>query len=91
MAYIPISKERGFTLSFDKTQEMIRARMREGFTVEDFKKVIDLKTAEWMRDPRMCKYLRPTTLFGSKFESYINQKSCKKSLNEEDYDLDDEA
>jgi len=34
-----------------KTQEMIRARIREGFTVEDFKKVIDLKTAEWMHDP----------------------------------------
>ena len=74
-----------------KTQEMIRARIREGFTVEDFKKVIDLKTAEWMHDPRMCKYLRPATLFGSKFESYFNQKSIKKSLNEEDYDLDDEA
>ncbi len=74
-----------------KTQEMIRARIREGFTVEDFKKVIDLKTIEWMYDPRMCKYLRPATLFGSKFESYLNQKSCEKSLNEEDFDLDDEA
>jgi uncharacterized phage protein (TIGR02220 family) len=72
-----------------KTQEIIRERAREGFTVEDFKKVIDLKTAEWLHDPRMNKYLRPATLFGTKFESYLNQKPCKKPLSEEDFDLDD--
>ena len=75
--------------STHKTQEMIKARMREGFSVEDFKKVIDLKTAEWLNNPRMSKYLRPATLFGTKFESYLNQKSYKKTLNEEDFDLDD--
>ncbi|HEY2422210.1 MAG TPA: conserved phage C-terminal domain-containing protein [Neobacillus sp.] len=74
-----------------KTQEMIRARIKEGFTLEDFKKVIDIKTAEWMDNQRMNQYLRPATLFGDKFESYLNQKSSKKTLNEEDFDLDDEA
>ncbi|MGG3468996.1 conserved phage C-terminal domain-containing protein [Neobacillus pocheonensis] len=73
----------------NKTQELIRARVREGFTLEDFKKVIDLKTAEWLHDPRMCKFLRPATLFGTKFESYLNQKSSKKTLSEEDFDLHD--
>lgn len=73
----------------NKTKELIRARVREGFTLEDFKKVIDLKTAEWLNDPRMCKYLRPATLFGTKFESYLNQKSSKKTLSEEDFDLHD--
>ena len=72
-----------------KTQELIKARLREGFTVEDFKRVIDSKTAEWLSNPRMSKYLRPTTLFGTNFESYLNQKPIKKTLKEEDFDLDD--
>ncbi|MCH6265342.1 conserved phage C-terminal domain-containing protein [Neobacillus citreus] len=75
--------------SSPKTKELIRARAREGFTLEDFKAVIDLKTAEWLEDPVMCKYLRPETLFGSKFEAYRNQKLWKKELTEEDFDLDE--
>lgn len=75
--------------SSPKTKELIRARSREGFTLEDFKAVIDLKAAEWLEDPVMCKYLRPETLFGSKFEAYRNQKPWKKKLNEEDFDLDE--
>jgi uncharacterized phage protein (TIGR02220 family) len=71
------------------TQGKIRARFREGFTLEDFKKVIDLKTAEWLSHPQMNKYLRPETLFGNKFESYLNQKSSKKLYREEDFNLDD--
>jgi uncharacterized phage protein (TIGR02220 family) len=75
--------------STPKTQELIKARVGEGFTLEDFKRVIDIKTAEWLHDHHMCKYLRPATLFGSKFESYLNQKSFKRTLNEEDFDLND--
>jgi uncharacterized phage protein (TIGR02220 family) len=75
--------------SSPKTKELIRARSREGFTLEDFKTVIDVKAAEWLEDPVMCKYLRPETLFGSKFEAYRNQKSWKKELTEEDFDLDE--
>jgi uncharacterized phage protein (TIGR02220 family) len=71
------------------TQEKIRARYREGFTLEDFKKVIDLKVAEWLNHPQMNKYLRPETLFGNKFESYFNQKSSNKIYREEDFNLDD--
>lgn len=56
-----------------KTQSLIRARVNEGFTKEDFKKVIDNKTAEWLGSD-MEKYLRPETLFGTKFESYLNSK-----------------
>lgn len=57
-----------------KTQTLIRARYKETFTTEDFKKVIDNKVAEWLSDPQMNQYLRPETLFGTKFESYLNQK-----------------
>ena len=54
------------------TQTKIRARMAEGYTVEDFVAVIDKKCAEWLHDPKMQAYLRPETLFGTKFESYLN-------------------
>lgn len=56
------------------TKEHINARWREGFTLEQFKTVIDKKCAEWKDDPKMSQYLRPQTLFNSeKFESYLNQ------------------
>ena len=55
------------------TQEHINARLKEGFTVDDFKTVINKKCVEWMGTD-MQKYLRPDTLFRpSKFESYLNQ------------------
>lgn len=56
------------------TQRLIKARFNEGMTTKDFKKVIDNKCDDWLKDPKMCGYLRPATLFGSKFESYLNQK-----------------
>ena len=54
-----------------KTRTCINARLNEGFTVEDFQKVIDRKCAEWIGTD-FEKYLRPETLFGAKFESYLN-------------------
>lgn len=58
----------------NKTQTLIRARQVEGFELEDFKKVIDNKAASWLNDSKMCKFLRPETLFGNKFEGYLNEK-----------------
>ncbi len=60
--------------SSKKTQTLICARLKEGFETKDFRAVIDLKTDEWFRNPEMQQYLRPETLFGTKFESYLNQK-----------------
>lgn len=54
------------------TQSHIKARLNEGFTVEDFKKVIDKKSASW-QNSEMAKFLRPQTLFSTKFESYLNE------------------
>ena len=61
--------------SSKKTQRLIRARKKEGYTLDDFKTVIDKKTAEWFHNPKMQQYLRPETLFGTKFESYLNANS----------------
>lgn len=57
-----------------KNQTVIRARTDEGFSLQDFKKVIDNKVTEWTGTD-MEKYLRPETLFGTKFEGYLNQES----------------
>ena len=54
------------------TQSLINARLNEGYTVEDFKKVIDIKVDNWS-NTEWEKYLRPTTLFGNKFENYLNE------------------
>ena len=55
-----------------QTKAFIRARVNEGFTIDDFKRVIDKKGSDWLEDPQMNTYLRPSTLFGTKFESYLN-------------------
>lgn len=66
-----------YRASSKATQRLISARLHEGFTVEDFKAVIRTKHAEWANDAKMRKFLRPETLFGTKFESYLNQ--CTES------------
>lgn len=58
----------------DKTRKLIKKLWKDGFRFEDFKHVILVKTEEWLNDPAMNKFLRPETLFGTKFESYLNQK-----------------
>ncbi|EDN8810076.1 DNA replication protein [Listeria monocytogenes] len=70
-----------YKASSQKTKKHISARLGEGFSVDDFKKVIDIKTAEWLNDTNMRKYLRPETLFGTKFESYLNQLVRKDGSN----------
>jgi uncharacterized phage protein (TIGR02220 family) len=69
-----------YRASGSKTQRLIKARFNDGFNDEDFKKVIDIKVAEWSGTD-MAKYLRPETLFGTKFESYLNQEVKKSKTN----------
>ena len=64
--------------------KLIVAKLKAGYTVEDFKTVIDNKTADWLNNPDMCQYLRPATLFGNKFESYLNQQ---KAIRKKAYDI----
>ncbi|WP_242957631.1 conserved phage C-terminal domain-containing protein [Clostridium cochlearium] len=63
-----------YRASSNKTQQFIRGRLQEDFTLEDFYRVIDIKSKEWLGTD-MEKYLRPETLFGAKFEGYLNQKN----------------
>jgi len=59
-----------------ETKKLIHARLSDGFTVEDFKAVIYKKAKQWKDDPKMCGFLRPQTLFGTKFEAYLNEKAA---------------
>jgi len=60
-----------------KTKELINARWAEGFRLDDFKAVIEGRSKLWKDDPEMNEYLRPITLFGTKFESYLNACGAK--------------
>ncbi|MEY8694960.1 phage replisome organizer N-terminal domain-containing protein [Bacillus safensis] len=64
--------EKNYRHTTPKTQQLIKARWNEGFRFDDFKKVILAKCFEWRDNPDMSKFLRPETLFGTKFEGYLN-------------------
>ena len=66
----------------------INQRFQDGRTIEDFKSVIDAKTEKWLNDPKMCEYLRPSTLFSEKnFENYLEEsKSRPPAKKEPNYD-----
>ncbi|MCI5736066.1 MAG: conserved phage C-terminal domain-containing protein [Eubacterium sp.] len=80
-----------YKLTGKKIKDLIRARMNEGYTVEDFKTVIDKKFKSWGNDPKMSLFLRPSTLFGTRFGEYLNeyQASDPNKLNcKPTYDLE---
>ena len=80
--YLNIKTNKNYKWQSKDTQKHIKARLNEGYTIDDFKKVIDIKSNNWL-DTNMEEYLRPSTLFGSKFESYLNEKlkAKPKDLN----------
>jgi len=67
-----------YRASSKSTARHIEARLHEGYTLQDFKTVIDKKVAEW-KGGEMEKYLRPETLFGSKFEGYLNARVTQQN------------
>ena len=74
--YLNKKASTNYRASTKNTQSFINARVSEGYTVEDFKKVIDSKSREWLGTD-FEKYLRPATLFGTKFENYLNEANKK--------------
>nr|DAF56794.1 MAG TPA: replisome organizer [Siphoviridae sp. ctKFk2] len=85
-----LNEKTGKKLRWDvkSNQKEIKARFNEGYTLDDFKTVIDKKYHEWGRKPTkeelqrgikdMRIYLRPKTLFGSNFDVYLNQEQTEK-------------
>lgn len=75
--YLNKKANKNYRASTESTARHIRARLNEGFSLDDFYAVIDKKCAEWL-GTEWEKYLRPETLFGSKFESYLNTNVVKQ-------------
>lgn len=71
--YLNQQTNRSYTNKAKDAVRAINARISEGHRLEDFKKVIDIKTKQWM-GTEFENYLRPITLFGTKFNSYINER-----------------
>jgi uncharacterized phage protein (TIGR02220 family) len=63
------------------TNRNIKARSLEGYVLSDFMKVIDVKYEDWISDPKMSKNLNTDTLFGNKFEKYLNQKKSMTAVD----------
>ncbi len=77
VSYLNQKNDTSYKSTSRKTQGLIKARFNEGFTLEDFYTVIDNKYNDWYKTDYI-KYLRPETLFGTKFESYLNQQTTKQ-------------
>lgn len=72
--FLNLKTGKNFKANSDKTVRHVQARLNEGYSVADFKKVIEAKVLKWGKDDKMRDYLRPETLFGPKFESYMNEE-----------------
>lgn len=81
--YLNLKSNSHYKFSSSKTQSLIKARINDGFTLEDFKVVIDNKCEEWLGTD-FEKFLRPETLFSNKFEGYLNQKPVSKAKTKSD-------
>ncbi|MDV6379252.1 conserved phage C-terminal domain-containing protein [Sporosarcina sp. GW1-11] len=72
--YLNQQTNKQFKANAAATKKSINARLTEGYTVDDFKRVIDLKVSQWQNDPKFRSYLRPSTLFNpTNFENYLNE------------------
>ena len=81
--YLNLKLGTNYKTSTRKTRDCIKARYNEGYRLDDFKLVIDKKYNEW-NGTDMEKYLRPETLFGNKFEGYLNQKEKENKITFKD-------
>lgn len=71
--YLNSAAKTNFKTDTRETITLITAKLKSGYGEKDFKAVIDVKAGQWLNDSSMKGYLRPATLFGSKFESYLNE------------------
>lgn len=77
IAYLNQVTDKNFQF-VEKNTKLVKSRLTEGYTLDDFKKVVDLKFDEW-KATDMSKYIRPETLFGNKFDGYLNQLPVNNS------------
>lgn len=83
--YLNSKTGKKYKASTRSTRSLINARLNDKFTLDDFKKVIDNKIRDWSNDPKMSKFIRPETLFGTKFESYLNETHVERKFSTPDH------
>ena len=72
ISYLNLKAKKNFKTDTASHQKFIKARLKEGYVLEDFKKVVDIMVAKW-KGTEYEQYLQPQTLFGNKMDNYLNQ------------------
>lgn len=78
ISYLNLKAKKNFKANTASHQKFIKARLKEGYVLEDFKKVVDIMVAKW-KGTEYEQYLQPQTLFGNKMDNYLNQPMPKRS------------
>lgn len=78
ISYLNLKAKKNFKENTASHQKFIKARLKEGYVLEDFKKVVDIMVAKW-KGTEYEQYLQPQTLFGNKMDNYLNQPMPKRS------------
>ena len=78
ISYLNLKAKKNFKVDTASHQKFIKARLKEGYVLEDFKKVVDVMVAKW-KGTEYEQYLQPQTLFGNKMDNYLNQPMPKRS------------
>lgn len=93
IVYLNKKAQKNFSPYSLETTNLIVQRINEGYKFDDFTRVIDKKSNDWINNSKMNKFLRLKTLFGAKFENYLNEKdfskNCKhqKLTSENNFDI----
>ncbi|CVM86506.1 TPA: conserved phage C-terminal domain-containing protein [Streptococcus pneumoniae] len=77
ISYLNLKAKKNFKVDTASHQKFIKARLKEGYVLEDFKKVVDIMVAKW-KSTEYEQYLQPQTLFGNKMDNYLNQPMPQK-------------
>lgn len=78
ISYLNLKAKKNFKVDTASHQKFIKSRLKEGYVLEDFKKVVDIMVAKW-KGTEYEQYLQPQTLFGNKMDNYLNQPMPKRS------------
>lgn len=77
ISYLNLKAKKNFKVNTASHHKFIKARLKEGYALEDFKKVVDVMVAKW-KGTEYEQYLQPQTLFGNKMDNYLNQPMPRK-------------
>ena len=78
ISYLNLKAKKNFKVNTASHHKFIKARLKEGYALEDFKKVVDIMVAKW-KGTEYEQYLQPQTLFGNKMDNYLNQPMPRKA------------